>query len=385
MTVDRHGDGPGSALGARRRPGLPARAGGHGVRAVRPRRRLTHAHPAAPTAVPASASPSSHAIVTAHGGSVSLDSAPGLHHDHESRCSAAIADLSQTPHRAATAGRCQSGSSRWVHDLRDLRARPRRAPHRPSPADTRVHAPGTPSGRGPRRPVPRACRPRGPRRAARRHRPAVPVGARRIGLGQLLLLRRRPGRVGVVEGVLLRLLRRREQHHRRQDTAGDLADGPVGPDLRAVVVEHPRAAGARRRGRGLAAARDGPAYDGIRGRRPDRGRRDGADAGRGADVPLQQPRRDARASCWSPRRTPPCGPSSLVSTPAVAPAGGSRSPGALVGLAFLAKMLQAFLVLPALVLVYAVFAGRRRGGAGSCTCSPRSPGCSSPRAGGSPS
>ncbi len=31
--------------------------------------------------------------------------------------------------------------------------------------------------------------------------------------------------------------------------------------------------------------------------------------------------------------------------------------GALVGLAFLAKMLQAFLVLPALVLVYAVFAG----------------------------
>ena len=30
--------------------------------------------------------------------------------------------------------------------------------------------------------------------------------------------------------------------------------------------------------------------------------------------------------------------------------------GALVGLAFLAKMLQAFLVIPALVLVYAVFA-----------------------------
>ena len=88
---------------------------------------------------------------------------------------------------------------------------------------------------------------------------ALPVGARRVRLGQLLLLRRRAGRVGVVEGVLLRLLRRGQQHHRRQDAAVAVADGAVGEDLRPVVVEHPRAAGAdgRRRRCGCCTPRCG--------------------------------------------------------------------------------------------------------------------------------
>ena len=42
--------------------------------------------------------------------------------------------------------------------------------------------------------------------------------------------------VGVVEGVLLRLLRRRQLDHRRQDAALAVADGAVGEDLRPVVA-----------------------------------------------------------------------------------------------------------------------------------------------------
>ena len=129
--------------------------------------------------------------------------------------------------------------------------RPRPAPAPTAPADTRVPPPADAErrpGRDGRLHVP-ADRP-ALARAARRHRAALPVGARRVRLGQLLLLRRRPGRVGVVEGVLLRLLRRRERDHRRQDAAGAVADGAVGADLRALVVEHPRAPGARGRRRG---------------------------------------------------------------------------------------------------------------------------------------
>ena len=48
---------------------------------------------------------------------------------------------------------------------------------------------------------------------------------------------------------------------------------------------------------------------------------------------------------------------SPTSRPAHGPPAGWRFAGVLVGLAFLAKMLQAFLVVPPLVLVYAVFAG----------------------------
>ena len=78
-----------------------------------------------------------------------------------------------------------------------------------------------------------------------------------------------------------------------------------------------------------------------------RRRRAGADAGGGADVPLQQPRRAPDAAARRPARTPWCG-----RVEAGAHAGGSWSAGALVGLAFLAKMLQAFLVVPAFALVY---------------------------------
>ncbi len=57
--------------------------------------------------------------------------------------------------------------------------------------------------------------------------------------------------------------------------------------------------------------------------------------------------------------------------------------GALVGLAFLTKMLQAFLVLPALALAYLLFAQAPRGASASATCSSRSARCCSPAAGGS--
>ena len=49
-----------------------------------------------------------------------------------------------------------------------------------------------------------------------------------------------------LEGVLLRLLRLGELHHRRQAARRALGDGALGPDLRRQLVEHPRA---RRRSR----------------------------------------------------------------------------------------------------------------------------------------
>ena len=65
-------------------------------------------------------------------------------------------------------------------------------------------------------------------RAAGRHRRAVRLGARRVRLGEHVLLGRRAGRLGVLEGVVLRLLRRRELDHRRQDAARAVADGADG-------------------------------------------------------------------------------------------------------------------------------------------------------------
>ena len=152
--------------------------------------------------------------------------------------------------------------------------------------------------------------------------------------------------------------------------------------LRAVVVEHPGAPGAEGVAAVCAAVRDGPPYDGLRRRRPAGGRGARADARRGADVPVQQPRRAAGAAA---DRVGVRAPSAAIeSTP-----GGARPrlrwlalAGALVGLAFLTKMLQAFLVLPALALVYLLFAAHTPGAGGSATCWSPSARWSWPAAGG---
>ena len=57
------------------------------------------------------------------------------------------------------------------------------------------------------------------------------------------------GRHEELEGVLLRLARLLELHHRRQAAGVALGDGAVGPDLRLQQLEHARAAGARGRRR----------------------------------------------------------------------------------------------------------------------------------------
>ena len=172
------------------------------------------------------------------------------------------------------------------------------------PSGRRVLDPGgpAPDGRptGPRAPA-RARTRRcagvgapGAHRAARRHRGALPLGPRRVGLGEHVLLGRGAGRHEELEGVLLRLARRRQLDHGRQVAGLPLGDGALGPHLRRELVEHPRAAGARRRRRGRRALRDGAPLV-LAGRRAARGPGARGDAGRGADVPVQQPRRAARA------------------------------------------------------------------------------------------
>ena len=61
------------------------------------------------------------------------------------------------------------------------------------------------------------------------HRRPLPLGPRRVGLGQQLLLGRRAGRDEELEGVLLRLVRRRELHHRRQAAGVAVGDGRCRP------------------------------------------------------------------------------------------------------------------------------------------------------------
>ncbi len=80
-------------------------------------------------------------------------------------------------------------------------------------------------------------------RAADRDRRALPVAAGGLRLGQRLLLRRRPGRRDELEGLVLRLHRRVERDHRRQDARLGVGDGPVGTAVRRERVEHPGAAG----------------------------------------------------------------------------------------------------------------------------------------------
>ena len=86
------------------------------------------------------------------------------------------------------------------------------------------------------------------------HRRPLHLGAGRVRLGQRVLLGRRPGRLGELEGVLLRLVRRGQLDHRRQDARRALDHGALRPDLRRQLVEHPGARGADRRGQRRPAA-----------------------------------------------------------------------------------------------------------------------------------
>ena len=124
---------------------------------------------------------------------------------------------------------------------------------------------------------------------------ALPVGPRRVGLGELVLLRRGAGRHEELEGVLLRLHRRVELRHRRQDPRVVVGHGAVGARLRRELVEHPRTAGARRRRRGRHPLRHGQALV-LAGAALLAGAVFALHAGGRADVPVQQPRRAAGAA-----------------------------------------------------------------------------------------
>ena len=80
-----------------------------------------------------------------------------------------------------------------------------------------------------------------------------------------------------------------------------LAHGVLGPPLRPELVEHPRAAGARRRRRGRRALPGGATLV-LRRLRAPRGRGARDHAGRRAHVPLQQPRRRCSCCCSSSAR-----------------------------------------------------------------------------------
>ena len=169
---------------------------------------------------------------------------------------------------------------------------------------------------GPRLPTPPAARDTGGRRPTTRAGPATTLG-HRPAAGRLLGRHRASlylwglGASGWAnsfysaavqagtkswKAFFFGSLGRRQLHHRRQAARRAVGDGALGSALRGQRVEHPRAPGARRRGRRRRALRRRCAA----GSAPAPGSLAGAvlaaDPGRGADVPLQQPRRPARAA-----------------------------------------------------------------------------------------
>ena len=172
------------------------------------------------------------------------------------------------------------------------------------------------------------------------------LGPVRLRVGQRVLLRRRPGRVRELDGLLLRLVGRGQLDHRRQDPDVVVGDGRLGAGLRPQQLEHPGAAGADGRGDGRRAVRD---------------RRSGGSA---------RPPGCSPGRCWpSPRSSVLMfrfnNPDALLVLLLVGAAYAmvralevastqvaARWPGVLVGCGFLTKMLQAFLVLPVFALVY---------------------------------
>ncbi len=112
-----------------------------------------------------------------------------------------------------------------------------------------------------------------------------------------------------LEGLLLRLVRRLELHHRRQDPGLAVGHGAVGAGVRAELLERAGAAGAGGGRLGGAAVRGGAPL--VRARRRAAGRGGaGADPGGRADVPVQQPGRAAGAADDRRPRTRRSGPSS---------------------------------------------------------------------------
>ena len=182
---------------------------------------------------------------------------------------------------------------------------------------------------------------------------SLPVGPGRVRLGQRVLLRGRAGHDEELEGLLLRLVRQRQLHHRGQDAGVAVGHGGLGAALRRERLEHPRAAGAGGRGLGRPAVRGraavgrplGPPWAGRPGSSPGRPWRS-----RPSPPSCSASTTPTRCWCcsWSARPTRRSAPWT-----AAAPGGWSAA-GALVGAGFMTKMLQAFLVVPALVLVYLV-------------------------------
>ena len=95
-----------------------------------------------------------------------------------------------------------------------------------------------------------------------------------------------------LEGVLLRLVRRGQRHHRGQDPGVAVGHGAVRAGLRAELLERAGAPGAGRRGLRGRPVRHGETL--VRPGRRAAGRRGArADPGGRADVPVQQPGRAA--------------------------------------------------------------------------------------------
>ena len=90
-----------------------------------------------------------------------------------------------------------------------------------------------------------------------RHLRPLCLGPRPQRLGQRLLRRRCSGRHEELEGLLLRLPRRFQLHHRRQVARLPLGDGDLGATFRFQPVVGTRAAGAGRHGHGRDCLRGG--------------------------------------------------------------------------------------------------------------------------------
>ena len=215
------------------------------------------------------------------------------------------------------------------------------------------------------------------RRPARRDRAALPVAPRRSGYANEFYAAAAQAGVDELEGVALRLARPGELDHGRQAAGVAVGDGALGPALRRRALEHPRAAGARGRRRGRRSCTPPCAAASA----PPAGLLAGAVLAltpvAALDVPLRQPGRAATSCSGRRRPTPSRGRSSAPAARWLLLA------GALVGFAFLTKMLQAFLVVPAFA---ARLPGRGADAAaarGSCSCSRAAPRCSSRPAGGS--
>ena len=164
-------------------------------------------------------------------------------------------------------------------------------------------------------------------------------------MGNDLLCRRGEERNRELEGLLLRLARSGLVHHRRQATGGPVGDGALGADLRLLQLEHAAPRGSRRRRH-----RDGALPPGaplVRRSPPPSSRSLALALTPVAVVIFRYNDPDAFLTlllvlaawaCWRAIET-----GKTV---------GLVLAGALVGLAFLTKTLDAFIVVPALGLAY---------------------------------